>query len=74
MSDMVNHPPHYNAGGVECIDAIEAALGAEGFAAFLRGQVLKYVWRAPHKGAALEDSRKAAWYLDRLIRHLKEGK
>ena len=74
MSDMVNHQPHYNAGGVECIDAIEAALGAEGFAAFLRGQVLKYVWRAPHKGAAGEDCRKAAWYLDRLIKHLKEGK
>ena len=25
-SDMVNHPPHYNKAGIECIDAIAAAL------------------------------------------------
>ena len=27
--DMVNSPPHYNQAGIECIDAIEAALGVE---------------------------------------------
>ena len=25
LGDMVNHPPHYNQKGIECIDAIEAA-------------------------------------------------
>ena len=25
MAERVNHPPHYNAGGIECIDALEAA-------------------------------------------------
>ena len=24
MAERVNHPPHYNAGGIECIDALEA--------------------------------------------------
>ena len=27
MAERVNHPPHYNAGGIECIDALEAATG-----------------------------------------------
>jgi hypothetical protein len=62
----VNHPAHYNQGGVECIDAIAAALGREGEIAFLRGQVIKYVWRLGLKGPAVEDAAKAAWYLARL--------
>ena len=39
-SDMVNSPPHYNQGGIECIDAIEAALGKEGFRAYCRGNAI----------------------------------
>jgi hypothetical protein len=70
-SDPVN-PPHYKRGAVECIDAIEAALSPEEFRGFLKGQVLKYVWRGPHKGAESLDYRKAAWYLERLLR--LEGK
>ena len=59
--DMVNHPPHYNQGGIETIDGIEAALGAEGFIAYCRGNAMKYLWRAAHKGAEAEDLRKAEW-------------
>lgn len=66
-SDPVNHPAHYTAGAVECIDAIAAALGPEGYRAFLRGQVIKYVWRAPLKGSEGTDYQKAEWYLARLI-------
>lgn len=66
MTDLVNHPPHYTQGGVECIDAIEAALGAEGFEAFCTGNAAKYLWRWRHKGG-VEDLRKARWYLDRAI-------
>ena len=34
MAERVNHPPHYNAGGIECIDALEAATsGLQGIAA-----------------------------------------
>lgn len=67
MSDPVNKPAHYTKGSVECIDAIEAALGPEQFAGFLRGQVMKYIWRGPHKNNSYEDYLKANWYLKRLI-------
>lgn len=44
MNDNVNHPAHYTAGGVECIDAISAAVkDLEGEEAFLTGQVIKYM-------------------------------
>ena len=71
--DHVNHPPHYNQGGVECIDAIEAALGPAGFVDFLRGQVIKYSWRLGHKGGpegSSQDAAKAAWYAERLKKTL----
>jgi len=66
--DMVNHPPHYNQGGIECIEALRAALGDAGFDAYCRGNALKYIWRAPHKGKASEDLNKAVWYLDQIRR------
>ena len=65
-ADMVNHPPHYqSAKGIECIDAIEAAMTVEEFRGYLRGNCLKYLWRAEKKGGD-EDLKKAAWYLNRL--------
>jgi len=64
-TDMVNHPPHYKAGGVETIDFIEAKeLG------YHLGNVIKYVSRADHKGNKLEDLKKAQWYLARAIEKL----
>ncbi len=62
---MVDHPPHYTAGDIECIDAIKAALG-DGFRAYCKGNAIKYIWREAHKGGN-EDLRKARWYLDRLL-------
>lgn len=70
--DMVNAPPHYIAGKVECIDAIESALGPEGYIGFLRGQVIKYTWRLAHKGSSVMDAEKAEAYLKMLIATLKE--
>lgn len=66
--DNVNHPAHYTAGGIECIDAIAAALTcqADPMHAWLTGQVLKYMWRWPLKNG-LEDLKKARFYLDRMI-------
>ena len=63
--EAVNHPDHYNASGIECIDAIEAALTPEEFRGFIKGNVLKYVWREKHK-AGDQDLAKATWYLNRL--------
>ena len=65
--DMVNHPPHYTDGGVECIDAIRASMGDEAYEGFLKGQVMKYVWRYEKKRKPAEDLKKADWYLQRLI-------
>lgn len=71
--DMVNHPPHYTQGGVECIDAIKAALGREGFIMFLRGQVIKYQWRLGLKDSSLQDAAKANWYGQRLEQELRQA-
>lgn len=66
MPDMVNHPSHYTAGGVECIEAIRAATGSQ-FTGYLWGNAMKYLWRFPHKGSAVQDLMKCKWYIDRLI-------
>jgi len=68
-SDPIN-PGHYKQGGVECIEAIKAALG-DGFPDYLRGNVMKYLWRYKEKGG-VEDLRKSAWYLDRLFKEVGE--
>lgn len=68
MKDNVNHPSHYTTGKVECIDGIESSLTPEEFRGFLKGNVLKYVWREKGKNN-LEDLKKAQWYLERLIKH-----
>ena len=65
VSDSVNHPSHYCAGGVECIEGIRAALGS-GFVDYCQGNVLKYVWRWKHKGG-VEDLRKAQVYINWMI-------
>jgi hypothetical protein len=72
--DMVAHPPHYNHGGIECIDAIRESLGLEGFSSYCRGAVVKYLWRCDYKGRKVEDLKKAAWYLNRLIEELEKGR
>lgn len=72
--DMVNHPPHYadTENGIECIDAIRAALGREQFIGFLRGQVIKYQWRLGKKGDPVEDNDKGQWYAAKLAEVLAE--
>jgi hypothetical protein len=59
--DAVNHPPHYeHPSGIECIQVAEHMN-------FCLGNALKYIWRADNKGNAIEDLRKAAWYIEREI-------
>lgn len=71
--DMVNHPPHYTAGGIECLDAIEAATAnLTGMDAVCTAQVIKYVWRWKLKNG-VEDLKKARFYLDRLIGDVSHG-
>ena len=75
-NDMVNHPAHYTAGSVECIDALESMVSGykDTTQAGLAWQVVKYIWRLPLKNNALEDAKKARFYLDRLIEKLEDSK
>ena len=68
MSDPVNHPSHYTShpSGVECIQITEHLN-------FCIGNAIKYLWRAGLKGNAVEDLRKAAWYINREINRLERN-
>ena len=76
MSDMINHPQHYTSGKIEVIDFIEDK-GLN----FNLGNVVKYVVRSGHKKSsgksmeakALEDLKKARWYIDREIMIREKG-
>jgi hypothetical protein len=72
MTDMVNHPPHYTFGGIETIDYMKAKSTHEEFCGHLRLTAIKYLSRVGHKGDALEDYKKAQWYLNKLIKELSD--
>lgn len=66
--DSVNHPQHYNQhpSGVECITVVEHM-------GFNLGNAVKYVWRADLKADAIEDLKKARWYIDREIQRREKS-
>lgn len=68
--DDVNKPAHYRQGKFETIDVIEDIVQHykdDPVTAGLIWQVLKYVCRAPHKGAMAQDLAKAEHYLRRAV-------
>tara|TARA_Y100001938_G_scaffold22442_1_gene28889 strand:- start:3248 stop:3475 length:228 start_codon:yes stop_codon:yes gene_type:complete len=73
MPDMVNSPPHYNSGDIECIDAIKESMTPEAFKGYLKGNIQKYIWRYENK-KGVEDLKKAQWYLNKLIKTLEKTK
>jgi hypothetical protein len=68
VTDNVNSPAHYGQGQIEAIDYISDFLTPEEYQGYLRGNIAKYLHRWPWKGKPVEDLKKAAWYLDRLIK------
>lgn len=66
--DPVKHTSHYTSGGIECIEAIKASMKAEAYRGFLKGNVMKYIWRYESKGKPIEDLKKARMYLEWLIK------
>ena len=69
---IVNHPAHYTAGKIECIDALEAATtGLRGIEAVCTANAIKYLWRHKYKNG-IQDLRKAIWYIERLIQHYEQ--
>lgn len=67
-ADPIN-PPRYqqHPSGVECIQVTEHM-------SFCVGNAVKYLWRAGLKGDAVEDLRKAAWYIGREIERMEKMK
>ena len=66
--DAIN-PSHYKDTEIQFIDAVKAAMTDQQFQGFLRGNVIKYLWRYENKGGK-QDLEKAEWYLKRLIEEL----
>lgn len=62
----IDHPAHYNQGGIECIEAMRAAYGDEAVKQFSLLNAFKYLWRCWRKNG-VEDVRKAVWYLEKYI-------
>ena len=66
-NETVSHPAHYCQGGVECIDALEAATtGLHGIEAVCTANAIKYLWRQSRKNS-IEDLKKCIWYVQYLI-------
>ena len=70
--DNVNHPKHYNIGGIEAIDIIESRLTREEFIGYIKGCKMKYDLRYPFKGKLEEDLAKSEWYKNKLIEILRD--
>lgn len=76
VNEAVEHPSHYNHGGRETIDDIKEHLSSSDWDAYQGGllfNVYKYIDRAPYKGKRLEDLKKAAWYLNKLIEEVGDN-
>lgn len=66
----INHPEHYTAGSIECIEAIAAAtVGLQGIEAACTANAIKYMWRWKRKGGT-KDLEKAIWYIQYLLTRL----
>ena len=66
--DLVNHPDHYTShpSGIECIQITEHM-------GFCLGSAFKYIWRADLKDDAIQDLKKAKWFIDREIERRTNG-
>jgi Protein of unknwon function (DUF3310) len=62
LNDAVNRPKHYteHPSGIECIEVTEHM-------GFNLGNAVKYIWRCDLKKDAIEDLKKAKWYIEREI-------
>jgi len=71
MKDNIN-PNHYQRDGMECIEAIEAAVqNLSGAEAYATGSAIKYLWRWKEKGG-IDDLNKAKWFIQKMVDHLEE--
>ena len=66
-------PKHYLTGGKHLLEILEMKLPPEQLEGFLRGLIIKYLFRYDQKNG-IEDLKKAKWYLDELIEMKEEKK
>lgn len=66
-NEIVNHPSHYTFGRYEVLDVLLDWFPSDP----LLWQVGKYIARAAHKGAELQDLEKAEFYLKKRIELLR---
>ena len=62
MSDPFN-PTHYKEGDIECIDAIKSSMEPTNFHAYLKGSIIKYLWRYDKKNDPDICLGKAQWFM-----------
>lgn len=67
--DIINKAKHYNGhpSGIECISVVKHMN-------FCLGNAMKYIWRADLKNDAIEDLKKAVYYLNCEIEMRTEKK
>lgn len=70
-NDAVTWPAHYTSGKFQVNDIIRDQLTPEERRGYLKGQVLKYIFRERKKNG-LEDLRKAQWYLNQLVKEAEK--
>lgn len=70
LQDNINHPTHYNHGGIETLDYIKAK--APHYESYAIGNIIKYVSRYQHKNG-LEDLKKAQFYLNDLVEEMEKN-
>ena len=69
--DLVNHPPHYCVGGLECFDVMKRIFGIAAVKIFCRLNAFKYMFRSENKNGE-QDIAKADWYLKKYLELCKE--
>ena len=74
LFNVVDNPEHYIKGSLECIDWIREELTDEEYKGYLKGNVMKYLWRYEDKGKPVQDLCKAKKYIDFMIDHVERGK
>jgi hypothetical protein len=67
LNKTVYKPDHYEgSNNIDCLQAIEAQLSEEEYKGFLKGNIVKYIWREKSKGQK-ESLEKARFYLNTLL-------
>jgi len=73
IKEMVNHPKHYGGDTeYECIKVLKAWNTPEEFVGFCKDNAIKYLCRSGKKDEVLQEYKKAAWYINTLIKYLEE--